>query len=290
MATRIRTAGVAPVSVPATGLSWPAAQTWRRVAVETAAILAAVSREMSFIEHLEELRRRLIWSVAFVGISFVICWVFAGDLYDIASAPIRANAAVTLAVSRPQDIFSLYMKVTLVASIFLSSPFVLAQAWMFISPGLHSHERRYAIPFVALASGLFVAGGAFGYFVAFPIALQFLLGWIAESHLVPIIDASEYFNLFFTVVVALGIVFQIPAVAFVLSRIGLVDARFLLAKLKYAILGCVIVAAVITPTGDPGNMLIIAAPMGLLYCVGIAVAWIFGRPRRPEAGPSDVDG
>ena len=98
----------------------------------------------------------------------------------------------------------------------------------------------------------------------------------------PIIDAGEYFNLFFTIMVALGIVFQIPAVIFVLSRIGLVDARFLLRHLKYAVLGCLMTAAVITPTGDPGNMLVIAAPMVLLYCVGIVIAWVFGRRRRTE--------
>jgi sec-independent protein translocase protein TatC len=239
---------------------------------------------MSFIEHLEELRKRLIWSIGFVVLAFGFCWVFAGDLYDIAIALIRSNPAVTLSVSRPQDIFSLHVKVTLVTAIFLSAPFIVAQVWMFISPGLYRHERRYAIPFVLFGSVLFVTGGAFGYFVAFPVALQFLLTWIVESHLVPIIDASEYFNLFFTIIVALGIVFQIPALILVLSRIGLVDARFLFKKLKYAVFSCVVVAAVITPTTDPGNMLIIAAPMLLLYCVGIVVAWIFGRPRRPASG------
>jgi sec-independent protein translocase protein TatC len=266
----------------------PPASPWsvlaRRLRLELAALLALASREMSFLDHLEELRRRLIWSVAFVGVSFAVCWVFAGDLYDIASAPIRANPAVTLSISRPQDIFSLYVKVTLVASIFLSAPFVLTQAWLFISPGLYPHERRYAIPFVLFASVLFVTGGAFGYFVAFPTAVGFLLDWIVESHLTPIIDAGEYFNLFFTIIVALGIVFQIPAVIFVLSRIGLVDARLLLRQLKYAVFGSVVVAAIITPTGDPGNMLIIAAPMVALYIVGIAIAWVFGRRR---AAPDD---
>jgi sec-independent protein translocase protein TatC len=271
--------------------SYPAAATWpvsgrlRRAALEMAALLAIASREMSFLEHLEELRRRLIWSVVFVAAAFALCWVFAGDLYDIASAPIRSNPAVTLSVSRPQDIFSLYVKVTLVASIFLSSPLVLAQAWLFISPGLYPHERRYAIPFVLFASLLFVTGGAFGYFIAFPTAVGFLLDWIVQSHLTPIIDAGEYFNLFFTIIVALGIVFQIPAVIFVLSRIGLVNARLLVRQLKYAVFGSVVVAAVITPTGDPGNMLIIAAPMVALYVVGIGIAWVFGRRRvDPDEG------
>jgi sec-independent protein translocase protein TatC len=265
------------------GPSWPLATQLRRKALEVTAILAMASREMSFLEHLEELRRRLIWSIVFVGAAFAVCWVFAGDLYDIASAPIRSNPAVTLSISRPQDIFSLYVKVTMVAAIFLSAPLVLVQAWMFISPGLYPHERRYAIPFVLFASVLFVCGGAFGYYVAFPTAVGFLLDWIVQSHLTPIIDAGEYFNLFFTIVVALGIVFQIPAVIFVLSRIGLVSAGLLARKVKYAVFASVVVAAVITPTGDPGNMLIIAAPMLALYVVGIGVAWLFGRRRQPAA-------
>ena len=189
---------------------------------------------------------------------------------------------MTLALSRPQDIFSLNMKVTLVASIFLASPLILIQAWLFVSPGLHRHERRYAIPFVLSASVLFLAGGAFGYYVAFPTALRFLLNWIVESHITPIIDAVEYFDLFFSIMVALGIVFQIPAVIFVLSRIGLVTARTLLRYFRHAVLACAVVAAVITPTTDFANMLVIAGPMLLLYCLGIGVAWAFGRPRVSE--------
>jgi sec-independent protein translocase protein TatC len=205
--------------------------------------------------------------------------MFAGNLYDLASAPIRANPAVTLAVSRPQDIFSLYMKVTLVAAIFFSSPLILTQAWLFISPGLHPHERRYAIPFVVSSSILFIIGGAFGYYIAFPAALSFLLEWIVASHITPIIDAVEYFDLFFSIMVALGIVFQIPAVIFVLSRVGLVTAGMLAKYFKHAVVGSVIIAAVITPTTDGGNMLIIAGPMLLLYILGIGIAWMFGKKR-----------
>lgn len=267
----------------AAGTSWPVGAQLRRKALEVAAIVAMASREMSFIEHLEELRRRLIWSLVFIGASFAVCWVFAGDLYDIASAPIRSNPAVTLSISRPQDIFSLYVKVTMVAAIFLSAPLVLVQAWMFISPGLYPHERRYAIPFVLFASALFVCGGAFGYYIAFPTAVGFLLDWIVQAHLTPIIDAGEYFNLFFTIIVTLGLVFQIPAVIFVLSRIGIVDAKFLLRNLKYAVFGSVVIASVITQTGDLANMLVMAAPMVALYVVGIGVAWVFGRRRQPAA-------
>jgi sec-independent protein translocase protein TatC len=276
-----------PMSAQPTTQCFPSvSRDWRGIALQIAAGLAALTREMAFVEHLEELRRRLIWSVVFIGAAFGLCWIGAGDLYEFASAPIRANPAVTLSVSRPQDVVGLHVKVTLVASLFLSAPFLLAQAWLFISPGLYPHERRYAVPFVLFASVLFLAGGAFGYFIAFPTALRFLLAWIVESHLTPIIDAGEYLTLFLTIVVALGLSFQIPAIVFVLSRIGLVNARFLLAKLKYAAFVCVVLAAVLTPTTDPGNMLVLAGPMIVLYCVGIGVAWMFGRARQEDPGTS----
>jgi sec-independent protein translocase protein TatC len=260
---------------------------WRRTAIHALAALAVASRGMSFLDHLEEFRRRLIWSVVCVAMVSGGCWFFAADLYDIASAPLRANPHAQLIITRPQDVFSLQVKVTMVAAIFLSAPFLLAQAWLFVSPGLYAHERRYAIPIVLAGTILFLCGGAFGYFIAFPAALGFLLDWALEMHITPNIDASEYFSLFFQVIVALGVVFQIPVVIFVLSRIGLVDARFLIKHLKYALFGSVVIASVITPTTDYANMLIIAGPMFALYVVGIAVAWLFGprtrRPLRPRA-------
>ena len=240
-------------------------------------LVAAAAEAMTFLEHLDELRWRIVWAVASVGAVFALCWAFSTELYDIAAAPIRVNPAVTLAVARPQDIFSLNVKVTLVASLFLSAPLVLLQAWMFIAPGLHAHERRWAVPFVLFGSALFVAGGAFGYYVAFPLALTFLLDWIAAARLTPIIDANEYFDLFCSIVVSLGVVFQIPAVIFVLSRIGLVNARLLVRYFKHAVLACVVAAAVLTPTTDFANMLVIAGPMIVLYAVGIVVAWLSAK-------------
>jgi sec-independent protein translocase protein TatC len=240
------------------------------------AVLGAAAEAMTFLEHLDELRRRLMWSAVSVAAAFCVCWIFSTDLYEIARAPISANPAVTLAIGRPQDIFSLHMKVTLVAAFFVSAPLVLLQAWLFIAPGLHAHEKRYAVPFVVSGSLLFAAGGAFGYYVAFPAALTFLLDWTTASRLVPIIDAVEYFDLFCSIIVALGIVFQIPAVIFVLSRVGLVTARLLARHFKHAVVACVVLAAVLTPTTDFGNMLIIAGPMIVLYGVGIVIAFLFG--------------
>ena len=259
----------------------------RRLLLQTAVALGELSRDMSFLDHLEKLRRRILWGLGFVGIVFGVCWLFSTELYQIASTPIRANPEVTLSIRRPQDIFNLHLKVTMVASIFAAAPFLLAQAWMFISPGLYRHERRYAIPFVFSASVLFLAGGAFGYFIAFPITLRFLIQWTLESGLTPIIDAIEYFNLFFMIMVALGVVFQIPAVIFVLSRIGLINAGMLLRNAKYAVLGCVFVAALITPTTDVTTMMTIAGPMMALYGVGIVVAWIFGKDRKTYTKQTD---
>jgi len=259
---------------------------WRQALFNASVAVVAAAQQMSFLDHLEELRKRILWAAVSVAATFAVCWAFSGDLYDIASAPIRANEFVTLSISRPQDIFGLHVKVTFVASLFFAAPLVLIQVWQFISPGLHRHERRYAIPFVLSASLLFIVGGCFGYFIAFPFALGFLLDWIVASKLTPIIDAVEYFDLFATIIVTLGIVFQIPAVIFVLSRIGLVTARLLVKYLKHAVLGSVVVAAIITPTTDVGNMLVIAGPMLLLYVVGIGVAWAFGKRRAPEVEAS----
>ena len=259
----------------------PSTRRWPHpgILLEAAVMLTAAAEAMSFLDHLEELRKRILWSVVSIAAAGAVCWMFAGTLYDIASAPIRSHPAVTLSLSRPQDIFALQMKITLVAASFLAAPLILTQVWLFIAPGLHRHERRYAVPFVLFSSLLFVAGGAFGYFVAFPLALGFLLDWIVAAKLTPIIDAIEYFDLFFSIIVALGIVFQIPAVVFVLSRVGLVTAGMLARHVKHALLGCVVVAAVITPTTDFGNMLAIAGPMIVLYVAGIGIAWLFGKPR-----------
>lgn len=159
-------------------------------------LCASAVEALSFLDHLEELRKRIVWAVVSLAAAFAGCWIFAGELYELASAPIRSNPVVTLAVARPQDIFSLHMKVTLVAALFMSPPVILLQAWLFIAQGLHDHERRWAIPFIVSGSLLFVAGGLFGYVVAFPLALNFLLDWIAAAKLTPLIDAVEYFDLF----------------------------------------------------------------------------------------------
>jgi sec-independent protein translocase protein TatC len=173
--------------------------------------------------------------------------------------------------------FNLFVKVAFVAAILLSGPFLLAQLWLFIAPGLYKHERRFALPFIFSATILAICGVAFGYFVAFPFAAQFLVEWGRSAGLEPMLNAIDYFDLFLTIMLSLAIIFQIPPVIFVLSRMGVVSASFLLRNTKYAVLIAFVLAAVITPTADVPNMMIMAGPMILLYIVGVGVAFLFGK-------------
>ena len=237
--------------------------------------------QMSFLDHLEELRKRIIHSLIAVGVALCVCWYFADPLFVIISKPILDNG-VQLNMTKPTEGFNLELKLALLAAVFLAAPFILAQVWLFIAPGLYKHERRYALPFIIFSTLLFVAGGLFGYFIAFPFALQFLIEWGRNMKLTTIISATEYFDLFIMIELGLGVIFEIPALIFVLARMGLVSGGFLLRNTRYAILIAFIVAAVITPTTDIPNMMMMAVPMILLYMLGVGVAYVFGKKRRTE--------
>lgn len=237
--------------------------------------------QMSFLDHLEELRRRIIHSLIAVAAAFGVCWFFADKLFRIVAAPLRKTGAEIIATS-PTEAFNLELKLAIMAAIFTASPFILGQVWLFIAPGLYKHERRYALPFILSSSLLFVLGGAFAYFIAFPFASQFLIDWARGMDLVPRIKATEYFDLFIMVELGLAVIFEIPALIFVLARIGLVSGPFLLRNTRYAILLAVVVAAVITPTTDIPNMMMIALPMVGLYLLGVIVAFLFGKKRVRE--------
>src|SRR6185436_8699558 len=211
--------------------------------------------QMSFLDHLEELRKRIIHSLIAIAVAFSVCWYFAHKLFYIVSAPLRKTGAEVIVTSLTGG-FNLEIKIAILAAIFLAAPFILAQVWLFISPGLYKHERRYALPFIISSSLLFLCGGLFGYFVAFPFAVTFLVGVGKDMGMNAIINAAEYFDLFMTVMVCLGIVFEIPAIIFILARIGLVTGSFLLRNTRYALLISALVAAIITPTSDIPNMMI----------------------------------
>src|SRR6516165_6282707 len=241
-----------------------------------------LSGQMSFLDHLEELRKRIINSLIAIGVAFGVCWYFGLDLFKAVARPINQAGVSSLVASTPTEGFNLELKLAVMTAIFLAAPFVLGQVWLFISPGLYKHERKYALPFIFFSSLLFVLGGLFGYFVAFPFALQFLIQWEKDMGLTVLINTSEYFDLFIMVELGLAVIFEIPAVIFVLSRIGLVSGPFLLRNTRYAILIATIVAAVITPTTDIPNMMMMAIPMVALYLLGVAVAYVFGKKRRTE--------
>src|SRR5438552_10074321 len=242
-----------------------------------------IQGHMSFLDHLEELRKRIIHSLIGVGVALCASWWAADYLFHLVSRPIVA-AGVQLNMTKPTEGFNLELKLAILAAVFLAAPYILAQVWLFISPGLYKHERRYALPFIIFSSLLFVTGGLFGYFVAFPFAVQFLIGWGKAMGLTTIISATEYFDLFVMVELGLGVVFEIPALIFILSRIGLVSAGFLLRNTRYAILVAFILAAIITPTTDIPNMMMMAIPMVALYLLGVVVAYVFGKKRAKEPG------
>jgi sec-independent protein translocase protein TatC len=335
--------------------------------------------QMSFLEHLDELRRRVIRSVAFVLVALAACWFVSDRVYNFLSAPV--NRALAEAAQRPvplqglsdgvhilqlKDVqegdagrfvfsettklglsvippgtsvaarvlrspdgrlgvytdeplfsgssviprgvrlpadfsgldrrlpneedklvvrtavepFSLYLQVSLYAALCLSVPFLLWQVWGFIAPGLYPHERGWALPFVVMSSLSFVGGAAFAYYVLFPPAVTYLLGLGENFRL--FLNASDYFDFIILVMLAMGVVFQMPAVTYVLSRIGLVNARFLISHWKVSSVIILVAAAVLSPTSDVPNMMLFAAPMAVLYLISILVAWIAARPRTAE--------
>lgn len=332
---------------------------------------------MSFLEHLDELRSRLMRSIAFVFLAATLCWFVSDRIYAFLAKPVEralaeaqrrqvpingltggekilpltsvkendlgryifseetkigtsvipAGASVMARVAKdPQgqlalfteeslysgntiipkgvrlpvdfkalpedyagisdklivnsliDPFSLYMKVSIYAAFCLSVPFLLWQIWAFVSPGLYPHERGYVTPFIALSSISFVLGAAFAYKILFPPAARYLLGLGQGFRL--LLKADDYFDFIIIVMLGMGVVFQMPAITYVLARIGLVTAKFLIKIWKTALIVILIAAAVLSPTNDIPNMLLFAAPMMALYIVSIFVAWIFSRPRR----------
>jgi sec-independent protein translocase protein TatC len=337
--------------------------------------------QMSFLEHLDELRRRLVNSVIIIVIAFAICWFLSDRIYNFLSIPIRKalseaarndlpvagrtgeerildlsqlregdsgryifDRATTLgsavispgtsvlaevardaagqpglftaetiitnnaivpkgvrlpvlfdgtAVSQPsadermivttaQEQFTMYVTVSLYTGIALAVPLLLWQIWMFISPALYKHERAYVTPFIGLSSISFVLGAAFAYYILFPPAARYLLN-LGGGEFQLLLRASDYLDLITIIMLAMGLIFQMPAITYVLARIGIVSAGLLIKSWKLSLVIILIVAAVVSPTGDIPNMMLFATPMMALYVVSILIAWLFGKKRRSEA-------
>jgi sec-independent protein translocase protein TatC len=245
---------------------------------------AAPGDKMSFLEHLDELRKRIVNSAIAIGVGVVLSFAFINRIVDFILAPTRKALppGVKLIYTQPGEAFSLYVTVALIAGAVLAAPFIMYQVWMFIAPGLYSKEKRMAYPFVLFTTVGFLAGAAFNHFIAFSFMMAFFASFNTPD-LAFMPKLEDVFGLYSKMLIGMGIVFQMPTVVYFLAKLRLVTARFLAKHFKYAFLLIFILAAVITPTGDMMTQTIFAAPMIGLYLLSIVIAWLVG-PKREKNG------
>jgi len=240
-----------------------------------------------FLSHLEELRRRLIACAIAVGISFVACYFFSEQLFQVLIGPLKANmpAGERLIYTNLPEMFFAYIKTAFVAGILLAAPVVFYEIWMFVAPGLYQKEKRYVIPFVVFSSILFVGGALFGYFVVFPFGFRFFLAF-ANDYVQALPSVKQYFSFSIKLLFAFGLVFELPVVVFFLARVGLVTADLMKKERKYAILLIFVVAAILTPP-DVITQLMMAGPLLILYEIGVFIAKIAQKKRSGEQDVSE---
>ncbi len=247
---------------------------------------------MSFLAHLEELRTRIIRCLIAIGVGFVACFWKADAIFGWVQQPLLDALhkggwdGKQLVYLNPTEPFNMYLKVGVVAGIFLTSPYLLYQVWAFIAPGLYRHEKKYIMPFLFSTVLLFCGGGYCGYRVVYPRALDFLINF--THRVTPMITISEYTELFLVITVGMGLIFEMPILAAFLGAMGVVKPGFLIKHFRYAILAIFIIAAIVTPTPDVMSMCIFAAPMIVLYLVSIGVVW-FVHPKRRKAKAAKLE-
>jgi len=240
---------------------------------------------MSLMEHLEELRKRIVHSAIYLGLGFIVAWVFHDRIVALFQAPL-IGIHKTLMFTHPMDALNLDLQASLTAGAILASPFILYQVWLFIAPGLYQKERRFVVPFMAATIGLFLAGASFGYFYVLPGAIEILIVKFGHNF-TPMISIEDYTGFFLSIILGLGVSFELPILIFFLAMFGIVSPKFLWKNIRYAVLAVFIVAAAICPSPDPTTMCIYAVPMLALYVIGIAVAWWVhpSRKRDKEVQP-----
>ncbi len=244
---------------------------------------------MTFLEHLEDLRKRLFYSFLAIVVTVIPAFFFSEEIFKILARPVteflpEGEKLSYLSLTEP---FMLYIKVSFLASIFVASPFIFLQLWLFVAPGLYRKEKKYVIPFVFFTSFFFILGALFGYFVVFPFACRFLLQ-IGKAFR-PVITIGQYFSLALRLLLAIALVFELPTLVFFLSKIGIITSRWMIKNFKYAVLVVFIIAAVITPTPDAFVQSIIAVPMLALYGLSILIAFLFGKERKKKEKDSSSD-
>jgi len=238
---------------------------------------------MSILEHLDELRSRLIRVAIVLVILIGACWGFSGQILDFLLVPMERHLPKSgqIVYLTPVEPFMTYMTASFIAAVFVATPYVLYEIWAFVAPGLYRHERRMVVPFLLSGTLFFLGGGAFGYYVAVPVAAGWLIG-LGERFTAQIALRSA-FQFESRVILAMGLVFELPILIFFLARIGVVTPRFLMRQFRMAVLVIAVLAAVLTPTGDILTMSVFAGPMIALYLLGVAVAFLFGKPSPPQA-------
>ncbi len=245
--------------------------------------------KMSFLEHLDELRKRIVRSCLAIAFGVLATFYWIEPIFNFILSPTRKALppGVKLIYTEPGEAFSLYITVALIAGVIVAAPIIMWQVWMFIAPGLYSNEKRLAIPFVFFTTLGFLAGAAFNHYVSFPFMMAFFASFNTPD-LAFMPKLEDVFGLYSKMLIGMGIVFQMPTVVFFLAKMKLVTARFLIAQFKYAFLIIFVVAAVITPTGDMMTQTIFAAPMVGLYLLSIVIAWVVG-PKRLRASADEVN-
>ena len=240
---------------------------------------------MTFLEHLDELRRRITHAVVALLVGFLAAFAFINQITAFVYARLTAEIpGGQFIYTEPGEAFFIWIKIAAIAGLLISSPYVMWQVWLFIAPGLYANEKKLAVPFVVFASMLFIGGAAFSHFVLFPFAWRFFASF-SNDFVVFTPRVEPVFSLYVKLLLAMGLVFQLPMLMFVLARFGIVTAGFLIRNFKYAVLITFVVSAIVTPDGSMVPQVIMATSMIVLYVIGIAVVWIFGKKRASE----DVD-
>ena len=234
--------------------------------------------KMSFLDHLDELRHRLVVSFSSLLVGVLICFGFIDPIFDFIMEPLTdvLPEGGTLVYTEPAEAFFLNIKMAALAGLLLATPVIMSQLWLFVAPGLYAHEKKFAYPFVGLASGFFIGGALFAHYILFPIAWGFFAGF-GSDYMAFMPRIQPAFTLYVRLVLACGVVFQLPTIVFFLARMGVATPGFLIKNFKYAILIIFVFAAVLTPTGDPVTLTMMAAPMVVLYILSIGIAWLFGK-------------
>ena len=236
---------------------------------------------MSFLGHLDELRKRLIWAIASIGVGFAVTFPFINPIFDFILRPMQRllPAGQTLIYTDPGEAFFLQIKIGLMAGLILASPVVASQVWLFIAPGLYSHEKKLAIPFVLMSSIFFVGGAAFSHYQVFPIIWKFFASF-QNDVLTYMPRVEPAFSIYLRLILAMGLTFQLPTIVLFLARMGMITPRFMIKNFKYAVMIIVVLSAVLSP--DPGGvgMLAMGGPVVILYIFSIGLAWVFGKKRK----------